>query len=80
MIPLIGLAVIVWSVAIKRIVDYSRHKSSQKKRNVNASSMDAERNFYLDIGASGNLEESQKPAILIRDSKVYLVKGETDEQ
>ena len=80
MIPLIGLAVIVWGAAIKRIVNYNRHKSSRKKRNANTSSMDNERNFYLDIGASGNLEETRKPTILIRDSRVYLIKGETDEQ
>lgn len=80
MIPLIGLAAIVWGVAIKRMVDYNRYKSSQKKRNVNTSSMDTERNFYLDIGASGEMEETQKPIILIRDSRVYLAKGEADER
>lgn len=80
MIPLIGLAVIVWGAAIKKIVDYNRHKSSQKKRSINTSSMDNEKNFYLDIGASGNAEESQKPVILIRDSRVYLAKGEADER
>lgn len=80
MIPLIGLAVIVWGVAIKRIVDYNRHKSSQRKKSIDTSYMDNERNFYLDMRTPGRMEERQKPIFLIKDSRVYLVKGESDER
>jgi hypothetical protein len=84
MVPLVVLAGVVWGVAIKRIVDYNRYKNSHK---VNRDTNDPRRIDYTKrdfpaVQRKQDLEyrqEQRTPIILIRDSNVYLVKGDGDD-
>jgi hypothetical protein len=80
LLPLI--ACVTWGVAIKRIIDYSRYKNAHRpdREKKESGDIDYSMEDYLLMQRRQELEQrkNSRPIIVIKDSRVYLVEGESD--